>query len=89
MHLYNIVQKLMMYHIHFNNGIAINSMWLSWKQKIKGYKIIVVSKDHFLFMLKLYLSQKTMKILIRTLKVILEFKDDLKWFCYLIFSNYC
>ena len=59
MNFYNIVQKVTVYHVQFNNGIAIKSMWLSWKQKVKGYEIKMVTKDHrFLIWKYIHVSNK-------------------------------
>ena len=33
MNFYKIVQEVTVCHVHFNNGIAVKSMWLSWKQR--------------------------------------------------------
>lgn len=47
MNFYKIVQKVTVCHVHFNNGIAIKSMWLSRKQrKLICYEIKMVTKDH-------------------------------------------
>lgn len=59
MNFYNLVQNVTVCRVHFNNGVAIKSVVVLETEKVKGYKIKMVSKDHFFLMWKyIHLSNK-------------------------------